>query len=325
MPVSFADLHSLGFYASHKIVLNADGAPRFDVLAGASSSDAPAVYLWLAHTAGTDVGEVLYIGKAGRGVSRRSSQHQVGFTTSGTGRKNATALRDILGDENMSVTVMARTSETVVLFGKAVSMYATEEGALCALFSPCLNRAAFPDVTGDDELKRGAKLGGEPGAKLHPSLFEADLADGDCSRIAALINARLRIQDEGTVDDLIAQVEAYMPQDRARLERLLDVLEARLLAPDHGLKLIRGYTGQPKGCNGITTMGFGRLAGRHFAPKGWIARVYLAHSLRVSFPLHLLNVCARGRVATNNELFAPLDIDAFLRDPDNFLAPGSFP
>lgn len=322
MTVSFAHLHTLGFSASHKIVLDADGAPRFVALAGASMASAPAVYLWLAHAAGTDVGEVLYVGKAGKGVARRSGQHQGGFTNSGTGRKNAEALRDILADQTMSVTVMARTSETITLFGKIVSMYATEEDALCALFGPRLNRAAFPEVTGSDETT--PKVAEQTVSDIKPApqsgVAAAVLAEGDRSRIAALINSRLRVQDEGTVDDMVGQVEVYGPQDLARLEGLLDVLEARLLAPDHALKLIGGYTDQPKGCNGITTLGFGRLVERNFAPKGWVARIYLTPSPRVAFPLNALNIDARDRVETNDKLFAPLDIDAFLRDPDAFLA-----
>lgn len=322
MTVSFADLRTLGFSASHKIVLDVDGTPRFVALAGASSASAPAVYLWLAHAATTDLGEVLYVGKAGKGVARRSGQHQSGFSNSGTGRKNAAALRDILTDESMSVTVMARTSETVTLFGKTVSIYATEEDALCALFGPRLNRAAFPEVTGPDEAT--SNVAGKSDSDIKPApksgVADAVLAEGDRSQIAALINSRLRVQDEGTVDDMIGQVEAYGPQDVARLERLLDVLEARLLAPEHALKLIGGYTDQPKGCNGITTLGFGRLVERNFAPKGWVARIYLTASPRVSFPLNALNVGARGRVEKNDKLFAPLDVDAFLRDPDAFLA-----
>jgi hypothetical protein len=323
MTVSLTDLHALGFAPSHKILLDDDGAPRFAAIAGASTSTAPAVYLWLAHVTGADMGEVLYVGKAGKGVARRSGQHQNGFVTSGTGRKNASALVEILADKAMSVTVMARTSETVTLFGKTVSMYATEEDALCALFGPRLNRAAFPEVAGLDEVKPEpvAKPVGDPGRMPPQSVIEAELAEGDRSRIAALINSRLRVQDEGTVDDLIGQVEAYGPQDLGRLEGLLEVLEARLLAPEHALKLIGGYTDQPKGCNGITTLGFGRLVDRNFAPKGWVARIYLTPTPRVSFPLSMLDPGARDRVETNDHLFSPRDVDAFLRDPGAFLQP----
>jgi hypothetical protein len=40
----------------------------------------------------------------------------------------------------------------------------------------------------------------------------------------------------------------------------------------------------------------------------------------LSFPLRMLNVDARDRVAMNYKLFAPLDVDAFLHDPDVYLA-----
>lgn len=325
MTVSFADLRSLGFSASHKIVLDADGAPRFVTLTGASMATAPAVYLWLAHAADAETGEVLYVGKAGKGVARRSGQHQGGFTSSGTGRKNAAALIGILADKAMSVTVMARTSDTVTLFGKTVSMYATEEDALCALFGPRLNRAVFPEVTGGAEAAPDVAETpvSDPERAPRPGAADAVVAGGDRSRIAMLINSRLRVQDEGTVDDLIAQVDAYGPEELARLEALLDVLDARLLDPACALKLVGGYTDQPRGCNGITTLGFGRLVERNFAPKGWVARIYLTPSPRVSFPLNLLNDGARNLVERNDKLFAPLDVDTFLSDPGAFLQPGS--
>ena len=145
------------------------------------------------------------------------------------------------------------------------------------------------------------------------------LAEGHRSWIAALVNSRLSVQDEGTVDDMTGQLEAYGPQDLARLEGLLQLLEARLLAPSHALKLIGGYSDQPNGCNGITTLAFGRLAERNFAPNGWIARIYLTPSPRVSFPLSMLNIGARDLVETNDKLFSPLDVDVFLRDPGVFL------
>ena len=120
---------------------------------------------------------------------------------------------------------------------------------------------------------------------------------------------------------MIGQVEAYGPQDLARLEGLLDFLETRLLAPQHALKLIGGYTDQPRGCNGVTTLGFGRLVERNFAPKGWVARIYLTPSPRVSFPLDMLKSGAHEHVEANDKLFAPLDVDAFLNNPDAFVHP----
>jgi hypothetical protein len=85
------------------------------------------------------------------------------------------------------------------------------------------------------------------------------------------------------------------------------------------LKVIRGYTDQPQGCNGLTTLGFGRIVERNFAPNGWVARIYLTDAPRVSFPLSLLNSKHRDRAEVYDKLFEPLDVDAFLRDPDGLL------
>lgn len=320
MTVSLTDLNQLGFFASHQITLGAGDVPRFIALKGGSPSNSPAVYLWVAHKREDDTGEVLYVGKAGKGVERRVGQHQNGFTNSGTGRKNAAALCEVIKDEGLSVTVMSRTSETVTLFGKTVSMYSTEENALCELFGPRLNRAVFPELSGGGDATPVVKTmpARDPNPSSRPAARHTPHADR--SRIAEMINGRSRVQDEGTVEDMLAQVEeTYAAQELALLSGLLELLEARVLADDHDLKVIKGYTGQPQSCNGITTLGFGNLVNRNFAPNGWVARIYLTDTPRVSFPLYMLNPAQRDRVEVKDGLFAPLDLEAFLRNPDNFL------
>jgi len=327
MTVTFADLRQLGFNRSHQITLGEDGVPRFSVLKDASKATAPAVYIWLSHVTEAEVGEVLYVGKAGKGVTRRCGQHQGGFVAGkGAGGKNAAALTEILADLGISVTVMARTSNTVALFGKTVSLYATEEDALCALFGPRLNRAVFPDVTGSDKLAIDdpIRVVSSLSAHKHPpvQITQSDFQDGE-SRIARVINARLRVEDEGTVDDLLAQIDAYAPRDLVSLERLLTFIEERLLAANHALKLVGGYTRQPKGCDNVTTLGFGYLVNRNFAPKGWVARVYLTDSPRVAFPMDILNPNAQYRIEETDNLFSPLDLEDFLNDPETFINFGS--
>lgn len=321
MTVSLAELKSMGFNPSHKIMLPEDASLRFEKLKGASVSTEPAVYMWVAHADGADQGEILYVGKAGRGIERRCAQHQGGFTGSSTGRKNAAALTEILSASAITVTVMARQSDTTELFGQTVSLYSTEEDALCARFAPRLNRAAFPEISGRQQALPDPVASIVQQPKQIPLQVDAQpVASEDApSRIFALINNRLKVQDEGTVDDMIGQVEAYGPQELARLEGLLEVVETRLLAPEHALKLIGGYTRQPKDCNGITTLGFGRLVERNFAPNGWVARIYMTAAPRVSFPLNMLKPDARDLVEANEKLFAPLAIDSFLRDPGAFI------
>lgn len=331
MTVSFTDLAQLGFVASHRIALDPAGLPRFSALSDTLAASAPGVYLWLAHDVGAEVAEVLYVGKAGRGVARRCDQHQSGFSNSGTGRKNATALSTILAGGTTQVTVMARTSDSASLFGKTVSMYAAEEDALCSLFAPRLNRAVFPVVDGADDEDNIINMSG-PGAtsymtqaSLTANIDATSQAEhesvplGDMSRIVSLINARLRVQDIGTVDDVMAQMEAYGLPDRRRLAKLLEVLEAQVLAADDALKLIGGYGAQPRGCSGVTTLGFGRLVGQNFAPNSWVARVYMATSPRVAFPLGILNPSALDAVERNETLFSPTDVDTFLQYPRHYI------
>ena len=321
MTVSFTHLHSLGFSASHKITLDADGEPRFVALEGGSGSESPAVYVWVAHRPGDDAGAVLYVGKAGKGVKRRLGQHQNGFINSGTGRKNAAALRGVISDQDLSVMVMARVSESATLFGKTVSMYAAEENALCELLAPQLNRAVFPELAGSGEAATRDEMGPPPGLEQasRPDVTPARGANAGRSRIPELINGRLVVQDEGTEDDMLQQVGSYGPDELSRLEGLLELLEARVLAPDHKLKISGGYRYQPKGCDGITTLGFGRLVEQNFAPHGWVARIYLTDTPRVSFPLSMLNSKHRDRAEVYDKLFEPLDVDAFLRDPHGLL------
>ena len=307
MTVSFHDLNSLGFVASHQITLDQSGLPRFSAIQGSKTSGAPSVYLWVAHATGSEAGEVLYVGKAGKGVARRSAQHQGGFVNSGAGRKNAAALAEILETSGMTVSVLAREAETMTLFGQTVSLYATEEDALCARFRPRLNRAAFPEVSVSDA-----------GLKPQPTV-SAQNTHGNLGMIADIINARLRDQDEGTLDDFAGQLEAYGPREMDLLWKLLEFVDMRILAPEHELKLAGQYSDQVKGCNGVTTLGFGKLAVKSFSPNGWVARIYLTNPPRLAFPLKFLNPVARDLVVTAQDSFAPVDVDAFLAAPTDYI------
>jgi hypothetical protein len=320
MTVSLTDLNQLGFFASHQITLGAGDVPRFIALKGGSGSASPAVYVWVAHKSGDEAAEVLYVGKAGKGVKRRLVQHQNGFKR-GTGRKNAAALRRVIRDQDLSVTVMARVSESATLFSKTVSMYAAEENALCELLAPKLNRAVFPELAGNVETAKSEEAGSLPGLEQssRSDVTPARGANAGRLRIPELINSRLVVQDEGTEDDMLQQVGSYGADELFRLKGLLEFLEARVLAPDHVLKISGGYRYQPKGCDGVTTLGFGRLAGQRFARQSWVARIYLTDTPRVAFPLKMLNPAQRDRVEVKDGLFAPLDLEAFLRDPDSFV------
>jgi hypothetical protein len=312
--VRISELQRLKFHKTHNIVLVSD-KPQFVQLPSANPPKKPSVYLWLI-TKGEaqDTGEVLYVGKAGQGVARRCLQHQNGFSNSGTGRRNAAALKSILQERDVVVTVWSRKADQGEILGAKVSLYAAEEAALYVLFAPRLNRAAFPAM-------------GEPAPAQNPGAA-ADIQQRPSSlteQIARVIDAHLRLQDEGTVDDLLAQMDAYGEEARDQLARMLEVVRRHILRSEHALQLKGGYTDQVRGCNGVTTLGFGKLAAQRFAPNGWVARIYLCDDApRIAFPRRVLNDAKMLSVDVAMDSFSPTDNEEFLREPWAFFAPGDF-
>jgi hypothetical protein len=306
MDITLDDLVALGFTTSHSIRLAATGLPTFVPVAGEAPPKTPSVYLWVAQSKSTRLCDVLYVGKAGKGVTIRCGQHQNGFTTSGTGKKNAAAIAEVLRDSDRTVLVLAREAARVELFGKRVSLYAAEEDALCARFRPWFNRTPFPDV--------GAAEG------LAGDVSQRSTGDSASAGIPDLINRRFRDQDEGTLDDLMAQLQSYDEADRSLLRRTLEFVETRIAGPDHSSKLVGGYTGQIKGCDGVTALAYGRLLrSGSFAKESWVARIFLAKSPRLALPLRLLRPGAASLAEATKDSFAPLDLEDLFRAPDRYL------
>ena len=92
MPVTLKELLDFDFRATHRIELDTNGDPCFAPIVRQGTAK-PSVYLWLQQREKTEEIDVLYVGKAGKGVMRRCEQHQAGFMYGVTGRKNAKALR----------------------------------------------------------------------------------------------------------------------------------------------------------------------------------------------------------------------------------------
>jgi hypothetical protein len=146
MTIQADRLAALGFVETHELQRTAEGRLRFRVLDGVVPSGAAGVYAWVAAYASAPAGSlhVLYVGKAGRGICARLGQHEGGFQHSGTGRDNARRLA-VEMEAGARISVFARTSDTALLFGQRVSLYAAEEDALCRLLKPSFNRAEFPE------------------------------------------------------------------------------------------------------------------------------------------------------------------------------------
>lgn len=99
-----------------------------------TTDDRPAVYAWVIGQ------EVIYIGKAGRGLKRRTRQWQQGFR--GTGRGGAQAAR--LMERNEKVIWMAFWPEAVPFRGAMIASHSSVEEWLIAACepTPVMNREA---------------------------------------------------------------------------------------------------------------------------------------------------------------------------------------
>ena len=104
------------------------------VVAIDTADDRPAVYAWVVGQ------EVIYIGKAGRGLKRRAARWQQGFR--GTGRGGAQAARLI--ERGKSVTWMAMWPEEVAFRGAMIASHSSVEEWLIGATTPTpvMNREA---------------------------------------------------------------------------------------------------------------------------------------------------------------------------------------
>jgi hypothetical protein len=287
---------------THTLVLESDNLTFKKVN---ESSKNASVYVWVACKP-NDEFKVLYVGKAGKGVHVRCTQHMGGFINSGTGRKNAMMLKRFI-NEGYEVHVYARQSLVMDIFGKPVSLYSAEEDALCEALSPVLNRAVFPSV----EVK------GEKKQTLNTSSEAIDSFDA----MGQLINNRLIQSTTVSTDDLLAQLDAYSIEQRSSVEKLLTFIDTQL-SPDHMAKLIGGYSGQPKGCKSETTLTFAIPSSSGMMKPGtWQARVYFSTQLRVGLPLARLNSTAHDKVdiSEKQQTFSPKSTDDFIQNPNSYL------
>lgn len=141
--ISMDELVGLEF--EHYANLNAvEGEIRFSYLKEKQEENKEKgyVYLWLEMNKKDDVFRVVYVGKAGRTMRERCSQHQSGFR--GTSKSPA-ALKNAANIQagvtcGATFHVYARKSGAMVLFGERVSMHSLEEEALIKKLSPAWNK-----------------------------------------------------------------------------------------------------------------------------------------------------------------------------------------
>src|SRR5210317_2488479 len=110
------DINRFKFKLTHKIIIKNNDLIKFKKLK--ESKKLPSIYIWL-QPLDNDNYKILYVGKAGRGVDIRFSQHERGFIESATGKKNAKLIREVL-NENNNIEIYSKTSETICFFNQKI-------------------------------------------------------------------------------------------------------------------------------------------------------------------------------------------------------------
>ncbi|TRZ65946.1 MAG: hypothetical protein D4R98_07045 [Comamonadaceae bacterium] len=300
--INNSQLKSLGFKLTHEIVESrtASSLPEFQEVAAHPSLKKSSVYLWLSPLpSSSNYYEVLYVGKAGYGTTRRFSQHKGGFRKTSPGSNHA-LIREKF-EAKRKILVFGKVADEIDLFGVTVSRYSTEEEALCKHLSPLWNRAGFPDSAKPKKSANKAKTKSKTASKFVNSLEE----------------------------DTSLWFEELKLENQDRFSRILSYAEGINFLREMPQKIIGGYTSQPAGYSGIPMIVYGRFttSGR-VAPNGWFLRIPQPTSKASNLTLFIPQCFLDGKVnhariakhgTSRQEFFYPLDVDHFLLNPEEYV------
>ena len=82
------------------------------------------VYLWLSQLS-SDEFEVMYVGKAGKGIKKRLKEHQNGFKRSPMGMKSANLIRQLL-TQKKTLSIHTRECAEIQLFDFTINAYSAD-------------------------------------------------------------------------------------------------------------------------------------------------------------------------------------------------------
>lgn len=288
MTIRLDTLQALEFFHTHKISIGKRGLPVFRDHSAAAQHRAaelrscPVVYMWLSPLASTTEFDVLYVGKAGYGISRRLRQHEGGFVNSRAGRDNRRLITELLA-QGRTIEVHCRVSSVQQIFDRDVSLYSSEEQALCERYAPLWNRAQFPQVQPPEPMPQPDHVQPAPGG------VSVDLLAAATAQSTTLVpEADFSQAIDG--DEITAFVNSLPPEKRAQFFSLCAILQRR--APTAGQKLVRGYVNQPRGYNQKPVYVFGDIGrdGRARNRVGWISLTDSENSpLNIIFPAGALD------------------------------------
>jgi len=297
------ELMQLGFALTHEIIAPATSSsflPDFSEVATHPSLKKSSVYLWLSPVPSKlGLYDVLYVGKAGYGTTRRFLQHRGGFRKQAPGSNCALILERFAAGRK--ILVFGKVADEIDLFGVTISRYSTEEEALCKHLSPLWNRAGFPDSA-------KSKKSVEP-TKRKPK------------KASELMNE--------VEEDTSLWFEELKPEDKDRFSRILRYAESIDILKEMPQKVIGGYTKQPSGYNGIPMIVYGQFTkSGNVAPNGWFLRIPKPVSKCIRLTLFIPQCFAASKLkhanvlrhgTGNQSFFFPLDVDHFLLHPEEYI------
>lgn len=138
------ELKNLGFEKKGDITLNTTGSlPEFKLSNPLETSEG-LVYLWVVTETDGKPSKIVYIGKAGKRLSKRCAEHMNGFKPNGGSKKgysNGVQVLNLLKN-NTKISIYARQSQRKEILGEPdISLCEAEENALLKHYKnhPLLN------------------------------------------------------------------------------------------------------------------------------------------------------------------------------------------
>ncbi|MEE2003167.1 hypothetical protein QWY20_17065 [Alkalimonas sp. MEB108] len=289
--ISDKELRQKDFVRTHQVECSGEYCEFKDLLNKSAIrerrlNEASCVYMWVEQKK-DDHFDILYVGKAGKGVVQRLIQHRSGFKSSGTGRKNNVELQNRI-HQNKEIFVYSRVASMVTFFEQKVSAYSAEEEALIAKYLPPLNRARV---------------------ERRPDSGQVEVVG---------------LEDVYHGEEIIEFIESLSEEDKILFKRLLTwALELEATA-ELDQKVVRGYTNQPNSLNGSPIYLFAKLGKKGNAKAhSWQVRISLS-KLAVILPLKYLNPSLDKSLVDIKEQsnsFSPLDIKDFIESPSKYYSP----
>jgi len=111
-------LKEWGFLHTHTFAL--DGITSIPVCAALAETRAVnSVYLWLSQLSSDEL-EVMYVGKAGKGIKKSIKEHQNGFKRSPTGMKSANLIRQLLAQKKRYLYILENAQKYSSLISRSM-------------------------------------------------------------------------------------------------------------------------------------------------------------------------------------------------------------